>query len=70
MYLRGRAVERDLARAWDLFPRAANLGYAAAQNNLALMYAKRSTGRHRSPARTIANRKCEELTRRNPESKR
>ena len=39
-YLQGRAVECDFVQAFELFLKAANLGYAVAQNNLALMYAK------------------------------
>jgi len=41
MYLQGRGVECDFVQAFELFLKAANLGYAVAQNDLALMYAKR-----------------------------
>ena len=39
MYLQGRGVQHDFAQAFQLFRRAAERGYAAAQNNLGLMYA-------------------------------
>lgn len=39
MYLQGRGVKRDYVQAFQLFRSAAERGYAAAQNNLALMYA-------------------------------
>ena len=39
MYLQGRGVPRDLDQAFEPFQKAANQGYAVAQNNLALMYA-------------------------------
>ena len=39
MYLQGRGVPRDLDQAFELFQKAAERGYAVAQNNLALMYA-------------------------------
>lgn len=38
MYLAGRAVKRDLVQAFQLFRKSADLRYAVAQNNLALMY--------------------------------
>jgi TPR repeat protein len=39
MYLQGREVARDPVRALELCGKAAESGYAAAQNNPALMYA-------------------------------
>ena len=39
MYLLGRAVKRNFAHAFQLFEKAAEQGYAVAQNNLGLMYA-------------------------------
>ncbi|NQU71408.1 MAG: SEL1-like repeat protein, partial [Rhodospirillales bacterium] len=38
MYLKGRGVEKNLARAFDLQQRAAKGGLAAAQHGLAIMY--------------------------------
>jgi TPR repeat protein len=38
MYLQGRAVKQDFARAFRLFLKAAQSGYAIARNNLAIMY--------------------------------
>jgi len=39
MNLRGRGVKRDPVQAFHFFFHATEMGYAAAQNNLALMYA-------------------------------
>ncbi len=44
LYLQGRGVAQDYTRARELYQRAAERGYAVAQNNLALMYANGQGG--------------------------